>query len=131
MHKSIAILVVLLGILTKSLAYEECFVYTGDVGCYDSSKTFNGSVTLYEEDCSDCYLDPNDELATITFSSGDEAFRIEGCGSDVGFWNSPEPLIVIAAGCHGNQHKKYTIRPTSPKQDLGWTLFSDQQTQAI
>ncbi|KHN74281.1 hypothetical protein Tcan_18118 [Toxocara canis] len=74
-----------------------CVRVRGIVSCVTNTNLArNIQVTLYDRD--DLPWETDDLMGkNITDANG--SFFVEGCGYDFGFWNDPDPFILITHGC--------------------------------
>jgi len=89
--------VIFLFLIVKStFAREECVRGEGRLTCSSNEdKVRNVVITLMDKD----RWNPDDKMG-IALSEKDGTFVVQGCGSDFGSWNSPDPYLLIFHFCN-------------------------------
>lgn len=83
-------------IANDAWAREECLLGEGYLKCsHDPDKAQNIAIQLMDKD----RLDSDDKMG-IGISDEKGKFVIQGCASDFGPWNSPDPYLVIYHTCN-------------------------------
>jgi len=94
-------------LIVESECKTRCVWAFGKVVCKkNATKAANVEIKLMDWDGGTIF-DPDDEMG-LTISEDDGSFKVEGCGSDFGPWNEPDPYIRVYHFCNGGSKVEET-----------------------